>query len=85
VVEDGEVTGFQTKNPDKYATYEITDDMATKLTLKLSGDKKAELYVSRSKSNWSLDYIRYPDDPKVYITGKKIMFHFSERASFWRK
>jgi len=85
LVVEGELTGYQTKNPDKYATYGITDDDATKIQLKLAGNKMRTVFVSRSKSNWAHDYIRYPDDPKVYITDKKIMYYFSERASFWRK
>jgi hypothetical protein len=85
VIEEGTHTGFQTKNQDKYTHYEITDDLATKITLKLKNEKQRDLFVSRSKSNWSHDYIRYPKDPKVYITGKKIMYYFSEKTSFWKK
>ncbi len=85
IVADGKQTGYQTKNPDKYDTYDITDEAATKIELKLTEGKKEKLFVSRSKSNWAIDYIRYPGDPKVYITDKKIMHYFSENASFWRK
>ncbi len=85
VVEKAEYTGFQTKNPDNYGTYNISDNRATHLTLKVSGDSEHNLFVSRSKSNWAHDYIRYPSNPKVYITAQKIMYHFSERPDFWRQ
>ena len=85
IVKDAEYSGFQTKNPEKYTQYEISEDLATKITLKLTDNSEKVLYTSRSKSNWAHDYIRYENDPKVYITAKKIMYHFSENASFWRK
>ena len=85
IVEEGEYSGFQTQNPDKYAQYEITEDLATKITLKLADNNNIVLYTSRSKANWAHDYIRYENNPKVYVTAKKIMYHFSENAGYWRK
>ena len=84
-VKKGKYTDYQTENPEKYSQYNITDEKATKITLKTNGEKKIALYAARSNSNWAHDYIRYTDDPKVYITADKIMYYFSERASFWRK
>jgi len=85
IMEDGEYSGFQTMNPDKYTQYEITDNLSTKITLKLANNSEKVLYTSHSKSNYAHDYIRYENDPKVYVTTKKIMYHFSERSDFWRK
>ena len=84
VIKEGEVTDYQTQNPEKYNQYNISDDKATKLTIITKDGKKIEFFASRSGNSWAHDYIRYANDPKVYITSKKIIYHFSERASFWR-
>ena len=55
---------------------------ATKLVVKVAGDKKIELFASRSASSWAHDYIRYADDPKVYITGNKIIYGFFRKSKF---
>ncbi|MBN2280807.1 MAG: DUF4340 domain-containing protein [Candidatus Marinimicrobia bacterium] len=85
IVEDGQYSGFQTSNPEKYSEYGIDDEKATKVTLKLADASEKTFYASRSKSGWTHDYIRFEKDSKVYITTKKIMIYFSERAGFWRK
>jgi len=83
-VVEGSKTGFVTRNPEKHADYNVSEDLATKLELKHGESVLETIYVGRSKSSWSQDYIRYPDDPKVYISQKKLLSHLGERATFWR-
>ena len=85
IIEDGKTTEYQTKNPDNYYKYNVTDELGTHLTVTVSGTEKQNLIIGQSSSTWAHDYIRFPDDPKVYITNKKLLYNLSERASFWRK
>ena len=84
IIEKGERTGYQTDNPENYERYNITDEKATKVMIRATNDKVIEFFTSRSEGNWTFDYVRFPNDPKVYITSKKIMYYLSEKASFWR-
>ena len=77
-------SGFVTKNADKYEQYNVSDQKSLKVELKKGDFILATAYFGRSKTNWSQDYIRFPDDPKVYTSQKKILSSLSERASFWR-
>lgn len=77
-------TGYITKNPEKYDQYRVSDSLGTRIDLLKGEYNLASLYVGRSQTTWSQDYIRYPDDPKVYLSQKKILSHVSERPSFWR-
>jgi hypothetical protein len=82
---NGKKSGFITKNPDKYDQYNVSEKLGLKLDLKKGEYVLGTIYIGRSKINWSQDYIRYPDDPKVYISQNKMLSHVSERASFWRR
>lgn len=77
-------TGFITDNPEKYSQFQI-DSNAVKLELFVSGQKAEELIIGRSKSSWNTNYIKYPDDPKVYISQESILNRVQEKADFWRK
>ena len=77
-------TGFVTKNPDKYDQYNVSDKKGLKVELKKGEFVLGTIYLGRSKANWSQNYIRYPDDPKVYSSQKNMLSYASERASFWR-
>lgn len=77
-------SGFITKNPEKYDQYNVSAEKGLKVELKKGEFILATIYLGRSKTSWSQDYIRYPDDPKVYISQKKMLSYVSERASFWR-
>ncbi|RKY52297.1 MAG: hypothetical protein DRP89_07915 [Candidatus Neomarinimicrobiota bacterium] len=80
----GKKTGFATDKPEKYSQYNITDELGTKVELKKGETVLASVIVGKSKASWAQDYIRYPNDPKVYITQKKLLNYLSEKASFWR-
>lgn len=80
----GKKTGFATDKTEKYSQYNITDELGTKVDLKKGETVLASVIVGKSKASWAQDYIRYPNDPKVYITQKKLLNYLSEKASFWR-
>lgn len=77
-------TGFITDKPEKYSQFNV-DSNAVKIELFTSGEKAEELLVGRSKSSWNTNYVKYPDDPKVYITQEAILNRVQENADFWRK
>jgi len=77
-------TGFVTKNPEKYDQYNISDSLAIYVQLKHGESVLETVFVGRSKSSYSQDYVRYPDDPKVYITQKKLLSYLGEKAASWR-
>lgn len=77
-------SGYITKNPEKYDQYNVSEEKGLKIELKKGEFVLATTYLGRSKTSWSQDYIRYPDDPKVYISQNKMLSYASERASFWR-
>lgn len=79
-----EKSGFVTKNPEKYEQFNVSDQKGLKVELKKGEYVLGTIYLGRSKTNWSQDYIRYPDDPKVYTSRKKMLSYVSERAGFWR-
>jgi hypothetical protein len=78
-------SGFVTKNPEKYDQYNVSDKLGMKVELKKGEYVLGTVLLGRSKTSWAQDYIRYPDDPKVYISQKKMLGSTSERASFWRR
>jgi len=78
-------SGFVTKNPEKYDQYNVSDKLGVKVELKKGEYVMGTVLLGRSKTSWAQDYIRYPDDPKVYISQKKMLGSVSERASFWRR
>ena len=80
----GMKTGFITEKPKKYAQFNV-DSTAMQLFL-YSGEgvEVAHIYIGRSSTNYNSDYIRYPNDAKVYMTSGKILNTMGERASFWR-
>ncbi len=77
-------SGFVTKNPEKYDQYSVSDQTGLRIEMKKGDFVLATAYFGRSKTSWAQDYIRYPDDPKIYTSQKKILSSVSERASFWR-
>ena len=77
--------GYITQNPDKYDQYNVSDTKGLKVELKKGEYVLGVIYIGRSKTNYSQDYIRYPDDPKVYQSQSKLLSSVSERASFWRR
>jgi len=77
--------GYITQNPDKYDQYNVSDPKGLKVELKKGEYVLGSIYIGRSKTNYSQDYIRYPDDPKVYQSKSKLLSSISERASFWRR
>ncbi len=77
-------TGFATDKAEKYGQYNITDELGTTVELKKGETVLASVIVGKSKASWAQDYIRYPNNPKVYITQKKLLNYLSEKASFWR-
>jgi hypothetical protein len=83
-VVNGKKTGFVTENPEKYEQYNVTDSLGTKVELKKGEYILESVIVGRSESSWTHDYIKYPDDKRVYMTQEKILNHLSEKASFWR-
>jgi len=80
----GKKTGFATDKAEKYSQYNITDELGTTVELKKGETVLASVIVGKSKASWAQDYIKYPNDPKVYITQKKLLNYLSEKASFWR-
>jgi len=78
-------SGFVTKNPEKYDQYNVSDKLALIVELKKGEYVLGTVLLGRSKTSWAQDYIRYPDDPKVYISQKKMLGSVSEQASFWRR
>ena len=77
-------TVFITDKPEKYSQFSV-DSNAVKIELFVSGKKVEELLIGRSKTSWSTNYIKYPDDPKVYISQESILNRIQEKADFWRK
>ena len=77
-------SGFVTRNAEKYDQYNVSDTKGLKVELKKGDFVLGTIYLGRSKASWSQNYIRYPDDPKVYSSVKNMLSHASERASFWR-
>ncbi|MBN2789961.1 MAG: DUF4340 domain-containing protein [Candidatus Delongbacteria bacterium] len=77
-------TGFITDKPEKYSQFNV-DSNAVKFELFVSGQKVEELLIGRSKSSWSTNYIKYPVDPKIYISQESILNRVQEKADFWRK
>ena len=84
VIDKGKTTDFQTKNPNNYAKYSVTENLGTHLLLKDTKSNTINVIFGQSKSTWAHDYIKLPNDPKVYITSKKIIYLLSEKANFWR-
>lgn len=80
---DGMKTGFITDKAEKYATFNV-DSTAMQLRVFNGDSELGHLYVGRSSANYRSDYVRYPDDPKVYITSGKLINTLGEAASFWR-
>ncbi|MBN2602203.1 MAG: DUF4340 domain-containing protein [Candidatus Marinimicrobia bacterium] len=83
-VVEAQKSGFVTKNSEKYDQYNVSGEKGLKVDLKKGEFILGTIYLGRSKTSWSQDYIRYPDDPKVYTSQKKMLSYASERASFWR-
>lgn len=83
-VVNGKKTAFVTEDTAKYEQYNVTDSLGTKVELKKGEYVLGSIIVGRSQSSWAHDYIRYPDDKKVYMTQEKLLNHISEKASSWR-
>jgi len=83
-VVEAQKSGFVTKNSEKYDQYNVSVEKGLKVDLKKGEFILGTVYLGRSKASWSQDYIRYPDDPKIYTSQKKMLSYASERASFWR-
>ena len=83
-VVEAQKSGFVTKNTDKYDQYNVSDSKGLKVELKKGEFVLGTVYLGRSQTSWSQDYIRCTDDPKVYISQKKMLSYAGERASFWR-
>ncbi len=80
---DGQKNGFVTDKAEKYGHFNV-DSTAVHVKL-YSGDAVGtEFYIGRSGASYSSDYIRYPADPKVYMTSGKVLNTVSENAAFWR-
>ncbi|MCK4295507.1 MAG: DUF4340 domain-containing protein [Candidatus Marinimicrobia bacterium] len=83
-VVEGKKTGFATDKTEKYSQYNVSGELGTTVEIKKGETVLASIIVGSSKASWAQDYIRYPDNPKVYITQKKLLNYLSEKASFWR-
>lgn len=83
-VVQGKKTEYVTKDWEKYERYNVSDSLGTHIELKKGESLLASLIAGRSKSSASHDYIRYPDNPRVYMTRTKIMWYLGAQASFWR-
>lgn len=81
----GEKGSFLTEKTDSYGMYNVD---STALLLRIfTGDAANEqlsLYIGKSSSQYTADHIRYTDDPRVYMTKKKLLNTLSTDSSFWK-
>jgi len=87
---NGRRTGYVTSNPDKYAMYKVTPEEATIVELRQNERVLGILLIGSSQPDYERgylrdqDYLKYPDDPKVYMSRDKMLYHISADSAFWR-
>ena len=79
----GSKTAYITDKVEKYTKFNV-DSSAIQLYLYSGEKERLHLYIGNSSTNYNSDYIRYENDPKVYMTSGKIINTLSESADFWR-
>ena len=71
-------------NSEKWDTFSVGDSTGTHLAIINIEDVTIGYYVfGRSKKDWSHNYIRYNDEPEVYLTNVSIIHHLNTRDTFW--
>lgn len=71
-------------NPDKWATYGVSDSAARQVLLYDARDELlGHIYVGRSRANFSNNYVRLAGDERVYLTASSIYHNLDTDSTFW--
>ncbi len=71
-------------NPNKWDTFNVSDSLGTHLTLlDESLEPVGDAIFGRSKTDWSHNYVRFPDKEEVYLTDQNIIYVLNLKATYW--
>ena len=72
------------KNKEKWNIYSIDDSSATYLSILNDKDQEiGSFYLSRSKTNYSNNYIRTKNSDDVYLTSENIFYYLTPSTTYW--
>lgn len=75
---------YVTEDTSKHVTYDVAGDRAVKLSVRHESGEET-VYLGRSRSDYNREYIRFPDDPRVYLIHDDILRMVGATISYWRK
>ena len=80
----GEREGTITDDTAHYSKYGISDGESTQVVL--TGDEGflEKIYIGRSESDYTQEYLRYENDPNVYPARQRLINRLGAVASWWR-
>lgn len=79
----GEREGSITSDTAAYRSYGVADD-AMHLEIWAGDNKVGGVRVGRSGKDFSLEYVRYDEDPHVYPSRQRMLNRVGSTADWWR-
>ena len=75
---------YVTEDTSKHLNYDVAGSRAVKLIVRHEHGEET-VYLGRSRSDYSREYIRFQDDPRVYLMHDGILGLVGATISYWRK
>jgi hypothetical protein len=72
-----------TEDTAKYGRYNVAEGQAVRLELRAGEAELGVIWVGRS-SDYTREYLRYPDDPRVYLVHQPLLSRLATSAAGWR-
>lgn len=82
---DLKASKIASKNADAYSKYKLDNAQATIVNIKLNEDEKKKLYVGKNGPGFTTTYVRYEEDPKVYLIDEYLGSTFNRGGRTWRE
>ncbi|MFQ6604526.1 MAG: hypothetical protein ACE5D8_03125 [Fidelibacterota bacterium] len=71
-------------NPNKWDTFNVSDSLGTRLSLlDRNMESVGDAIFGRSKTDWSHNYVRFPEQENVYLTDQNVIYVLNLKADYW--